>query len=835
MADLDDRANKHLFPRGTARAERFELPPPNIEQPTVPARNRAVHGGRLLSQLANARDVVNAARADQQIADIEDAVGLQLEFESFPDVELAFESLAREQQGIELLNVRHDGARTYATVFVPDGRLEHFERLIESYLEERRDRNGRPRDSRKLIDAVRSIRAATLRALWTDEAAAFPTDDDERFWWEVWLPVRRNRGQVMTAFRDAAARTDIRVPDGELLFPERTVVLAFASAEQMQRSLLTLNSIAELRRAKETAEFFDSLALDEQPAWLDELLNRTQYRSSTKDTPYVCILDTGVARGHPLLAPALADSDLHTIEPGWGTDDQHGHGTSMGGLALAGDLTSLLDSNATVELRHRLESVKLLPDEAAIGNDPIHHGQITIQAVARPEITAPERLRVFGLAVTARDNRDRGRPSAWSAAIDGLAVDADGEGETPRLFVVSAGNITDQNVWPDCPDSNTTDSIHDPAQAWNALTVGACTHLVGITEEDCDGYTCIAPSGGLSPFSTTSVTWERHWPLKPDILLEGGNAAQDALGAVWFPSLSLLTTHHQPALRLFTTANATSAATALAARMAAQIMAEYPALRPETIRGLMVHSAEWTDAMRQSFLPRTRNPGKRDYYNLVRHCGYGVPALERALWSLSNSLTMVVEERLTPFMREEGAAPKLGNMHLHELPWPREELEALGETIVEMRVTLSYFIEPNPSRRGVRSRYRYESHGLRFEVKRPGESINAFRARINAAARLEESESWGGDTDPNWLIGRQARHRGSVHSDVWRGTAAELASRGALAVYPATGWWKTRPRLQKYDQFAPYSLIVSINAPTVNVDLYTAVATQIEVPVSVET
>jgi hypothetical protein len=73
-------------------------------------------------------------------------------------------------------------------------------------------------------------------------------------------------------------------------------------------------------------------------------------------------------------------------------------------------------------------------------------------------------------------------------------------------------------------------------------------------------------------------------------------------------------------------------------------------------------------------------------------------------------------------------------MNLHRLPWPLLELEALGETAVEMRVTLSYFIEPDPSARGVTSRYRYESHGLRFEVNRASESEADFRARINAAA-----------------------------------------------------------------------------------------------------
>ena len=175
-------------------------------------------------------------------------------------------------------------------------------------------------------------------------------------------------------------------------------------------------------------------------------------------------------------------------------------------------------------------------------------------------------------------------------------------------------------------------------------------------------------------------------------------------------------------------------------------------------------------------------------------------------------------------------------MHLHNLPWPREELEGLGETQVEMRVTLSYFIEPNPSRRGFRSKYRYESHGLRFDVKRPHESVDDFRTRINAAARDEEEGTHRRqDSDPAWLIGKQVRHRGSLHGNIWRGSAADLASRGSLAVYPAVGWWKTRQALERYNQAARYALIVSIRAPEVGVDLRTEVANQIGVPIEIET
>ena len=506
----------------------------------------------------------------------------------------------------------------------------------------------------------------------------------------------------------------------------------------------------------------------------------------------------------------------------------------MAGLALAGNLTEALASQEPLDVAHRLESVKLLPADGANGGDARHHGYLTTEAVARPEITAPRRRRLFSMAVTARDDRDRGRPSAWSAAIDGLAADSEEQGEMPRLFVVAAGNVKDPNAWSEYPASNTTDGIHDPGQSWNALTVGAATQLVQITEPDAGGYQPIAPVGGLSPFSTTSATWQANWPLKPDIVLEGGNAAKDVLGAVSMPSLSLLTSNSKPEERLFTTTNATSAASAMAARMAAQLMAEYPRLWPETIRALIVHSAEWSDAMRQAFLPANDQPTKMKIANLVRHCGFGVPDLDRAMWSVENSLTMVCEDQLHPFRRDGRKEPTLRDMNLHRLPWPLEELEKLGETPVSMRVTLSYFIEPNPSERGFSGRYRYESHGLRFDAKRPAESEPDFRTRINAAARDEEERTRSGGDGPGWVVGKQNRHKGSLHSDIWLGSAADLASRGVIGVYPALGWWKTRPRLERYDRPVRYALLVSIRAPEVDVELYSAVANQIAVPVAVK-
>ncbi|WP_305801374.1 S8 family peptidase [Thiolapillus sp.] len=777
---------------------------------------------------------ISQARARQEDAGMEDGFGLQVEFESFPEIELAFESLAKERSGIDLLNVRHEQERTMATIFVPDGKLHILENQVMAYLDKEKDTDkGVPRNQ-KLLDAIRNIRIASLKALWTDDPGVFPEEEDEPLWWEVWLPVRGSRFEEVYSFKKLAENLGFRTAKGQIEFPERTVLLLYGTVRQMQHSVLVLNSIAELRRAKETADFFDSIPPDEQPEWVDELLQRLSVPSTNEPVPYVCILDTGVNRGHPLLEDALAVPDLHTVEPGWGTNDSHGHGTEMAGLALLGNLTPLLDSDGAVSVSHRLESSKLLDGNNNNNGDPDYHGYLTMQAVNRPEIPAPNRQRIFSMAVTARDARDRGRPSAWSATIDRLAVDYENQRETPRLFVVSAGNVDDPNAWEHYPDSNSTDGIHDPGQAWNVLTIGASTELVHITEPDTDGYQPIARVGELSPFSTTSQTWQPHWPLKPDIVFEGGNVAKDDVGAAWMPSLSLLTTNAEIENRLFTTTNATSAATALASQMAAQLMMEYPGLRVETIRGLMVHSAEWTSAMRRQFLSNPSNPNKTEVANLVRHCGFGQPDLARALWSVENSLTLICEDSLHPFKREGSNTPTLRDMNLHKLPWPLDELEALGDTRVEMRVTLSYFIEPSPSARGVKSRYRYESHGFRFEVKRPHESVEEFRTRINVAARdAEQQTTTSSGNDPNWSLGTRNRHRGSLHSDIWIGEAADLASRGVIAVYPVSGWWKTRPKLERYDLDAPYSLIVSIRAPEIDVELYSSIENQLVTQVEV--
>jgi hypothetical protein len=391
----------------------------------------------------------------------------------------------------------------------------------------------------------------------------------------------------------------------------------------------------------------------------------------------------------------------------------------------------------------------------------------------------------------------------------------------------------DRDDWPNYPHAGETDSVHDPAQAWNALTVGAYTERCAVSDPSFNGWRVIAPHGDRSPCSTTSLTWQRAWPFKPDIVLEGGNAVVDPSGTHGdtCDDVLLLTTAGRPgATSALTATGQTSAAAAQAAHLAAIIRARYAQLWPETVRGLLIHSARWTRAMEHRFPAHNgRVPQDR-----LRCFGFGVPDLGTALWSASNALTLVAQSSLHPY-ELEGNTARTRDMHVHTLPWPRDALLGLGDAPVELRVTLSYFVEPDASRRGHRGRYRYMSHGLRFDVNTPEESEQEFLLRLNKAARDEELGLRKTTTSDaaRWEIGPDARSVGSIHSDTWRGTAAELAQRGFVGIFPVIGWWRERPHLGRWSREARYALIVSIRTEEVTADIYTPVANMVGVPVEI--
>lgn len=838
------RNRRHILVPGDPVSEPFTSRGRGGAKPFQRPDDRVQHARRLTDGLTRVQAEVAAVRAIAVVRPEEPQTGILVSFESPPGVELKLDSLENKTAGIEVRGVtrRDEPGQPFietATVFIPEGRVGHFLGRFEQYATED-TRHGFPKH-RELVDRIAAVRLTTLRALWTDDPRTFPPENSV-IWWEVWLRRRDDHeGGEVDQLLALAREANLAVGGRRLLFEDRSVCLVRGTARQLSASLLLLDDLAELRRAKAGATFFVDLTATEQAEWVQDLLGRST--PPPADAPAVCILDTGVTQAHPLIAPALAIADATAVEATWGGHDngggptQAGHGTVMAGLSLYGDLAPVLESQGPVVLRHKLESVKILPPVRP--NDPELYGAVTAAAVARPEIQEPQRRRVFSMAVSAPADGERGQPTSWSAAVDALAAGRSFDAATQglnylddadrheRLFVLAAGNITEDKFNSNHLDICDTESVHDPAHAWNALTVGACTEKAIIVGDGGDGWTALAAPGELSPFSSTGVLLSSKWPNKPDVVFEGGNVGTDGTAFNGgMPSLSLLSTYHLPIVKHFVHTNATSSATAQVARIAAMVSAEYPQLWPETLRALVVHSAEWTPLMRTAI---DAAPNREAVGALLHRYGFGVPEISRALRSADDALTLVSQSVIHPYEDR-----KSREMNLHELPWPTQALQGLGDQEVRLRVTLSYFVEPNAARRGWRTKHRYASHGLRFDVKTGTESVIEFRRRINKRTDEDGERPTTESDSEEWILGSQLRHRGSIHSDIWKGTAASLADRAVIAVYPVSGWWKEQPKRDRSALGARYALIVSIQTDAEDVDVWTPVAQQVNVPIQVE-
>jgi subtilase family protein len=721
-----------------------------------------------------------------------------------------------------------------AMVWVGDAYRPQFLRLFENYLE-KESPTGKPR-SNELVANIARIRSTVLRDLWqSDGEPARGT----RFWWEVWLRPIDNGPDLLRQFAES---TNLGVSSRVLRLIDRDVMWVEATWEQLEVLPFTAVPVAEIRRP----EFIDSiedLSRNEQAEYAEDLARRLE--PADEHQPAVCHLDSGVARTHILLEESLAAGDLQTVV-GTSGFDRDGHGTMMAGVALFGyDLDQHLVGNDQVALRHRLESVRILPTRSEPPHEARTYGDVTAQAVSLPEATS-DRRRVFCLPITTNSDTSAnpGQPTLWSATVDALAVGTSvvssgdelqllnpPEPDAARLIAVAAGNV-DHFVVQHLEESDTS-PVRDPGQAWNALTVGAYTEMIHLPADPAYAdWTAVAATGELSPHSRTSMPFgPRPWPIKPDLVLEGGNVLYDG-GSLFEPShaaLCLRSTSHVNDQAL-ASANATSAATAQAARLAALAIATYPTYWPETIRALLVHAAEWTPAMRNA-LDAARKQGLQKQQMLLRRYGWGVPTEERVLYSSGQAVTLVVQDEFVPFAGDDFKVP---TFRLHDLPWPREVLQDLEDSPVALRVTLSYFVEPTASRRGWRQRYKYPSHSLRFELQDPLEAEAHFVQRVNRDAGTEEAGGRPAAGQVKWVVGANQRNFGSLHQDIWETSGVELAESGKLAVYPVGGWWKNNRARDRIDKSVRYALVVSLRTAKSGVDLYTPVANLLQIPTTIQ-
>ncbi len=684
--------------------------------------------------------------------------------------------------------------------------LDSFEAAADRYNGHKEGSGKRRPVNFDFFEAKSKLVITGVEDLWASDQPL--PEGDEEIRWEVWV-----QRSAEPRFREALEELELKARK-PLKFGQVRVLSVEASRETLEQLAMS-GAIAQLKPASSLV----SELIHVPKGVLEAAVNLAAGRITPAEegAPAVCLLDTGVSEAHPLLEDSL--DTVGSVEAGV-AHDWHGHGTKMAGLALFDDLPALIDGGSTI-LPIRLESVVVqLP--AGIDDErlPAERVKLAVNLVEDEE----DRPRTFCFAMSSPGEGSDGCVATLSSELDKLAVEVGSE----RLFCIAAGNLEPPTVFGDYQALNETTGLLTPAQAWNALTVAACTDLDRVPGT----HGPLAPSGDLSPWSRTACAWERSHkpPMKPDVVFEGGNRMFDNVSQDLsnYADLCLLTTNAEAGAPLSLT-GMTSAATASVSGMCARLQAEYPTLWPETIRGLIVHSSEHTTAMMARARAAAPVRGTAEAALLERF-GYGRPNLSRAMQNAEDTLTYITQGSLLPLRpNDKGDGTVLGYMRKHELPWHEDVLLALEDVEAELRVTLSYFVEPNPGA-ALRGDYDlYASHGFDFDVERPDESADEAVARINGSFKANSRSS----APPlGWTFGSKERggalrdgRKGCLRHDRLSLPAADLARVGSVMVFPRKGWWGED--LDRVEQQARYSLIISIRTP--EEEIYTEIVTEIEI------
>ncbi|KZS42935.1 hypothetical protein AWE51_16415 [Aquimarina aggregata] len=814
----------HLFVKQIHTSQEYKVPPRAIKsQNKIPERNRQNHGAKIFNDLTSAWNGYDQELNNRRQQNLPVKDGEYLTFKSASEYNLNVKSL--DSSGAQLLNVKYDqnSKQELATIYIPSEKKDKLIGKVQRYSNVGIER----RFNEDLVSKIDSVSRSTIENLWSSPLEYMPKED--AIWCELWLSTdSKSFDEIKGEFVNLCDLFNVEIVDDYIFFPERTISIIKANFDQLNELIKSFKYVAELRKPQELNSFWLNQKLIEREDWLKSAINNVTFNNSDN---YISILDTGVNNGHILIAPVLDDNDKLTVDQNWGTSDTGQHGTRMAGVAIYGDLNDTLENYDEIIINHKIESVKVIPqnNENETGKLPI----ITKNAVSIAIINNPNIKRIFCFAITGKFLFDFGKPSTWSATIDSLTFGEDEEDK--KIFIISGGNVRQEDGYTDYPENNFNLQIESPAQSWNAISVGA------YTEKTLPDSSTLANINELSPFSRTSNSWENNWPIKPDVVFEGGNLIRlDNENINFDDNLEILTTSSNAVINQLTTINATSAATAFASNFMAKLRHAYSDAWEETLRGLMIHSASWTEAMENQL---NFNGSQASIIKMLRTFGYGVPNLEKAISCKTNYLTFVSEQIIQPYIKKDGESSRTNEVHFYEFPWPEKTLQALGNLDVTIRVTLSYFIEPNPGEKGYTNNYSYQSVGLRFALMPPNDTPENFMLRINNAAREQLKEDLGigkkerlpeGEIESvnniKWALGADNVFKGSIHSNFWKTSAAEASASKYIAIYPiASGWWKNLNKQEKFNERLRYSLIVSIETPENTQDIYTEIAQRVKV------
>ena len=374
-----------------------------------------------------------------------------------------------EREGATIMKVspqREDG-NVDVTVFVKKEKKDWLSKKAEAY--KRQDTaKGHPKFATTVVP-IENVVTADIYSLYTsaDEFNAIPDNLISQY--EVWINIDSSYNSEKVKL--TLCSIGFGVNDHPLDFESVAIWLVSGTKSQLQELPYALDFIEGVRPYrqpsilvgdKENNRLWSSLLASAAPLAIDD------------NSVRVGLLDSGVNNSHELLSAALPDDRMSTAINVQDSIDHSFHGTDMAGLILYGDLTDVVYQRREIEpVTHVLSSVKIF--ENGHKTDKDLYGAVIEDSINQATDFGAS---IHCMAVTDDDSYD-GTATSSSAALD---MSIYNNGNCDRLVVVSAGNIESLNLYSkDYLESCKANAVQSPAQAWNALTVGAYTTMDIVT------------------------------------------------------------------------------------------------------------------------------------------------------------------------------------------------------------------------------------------------------------------------------------------------------------------------------------------------------------------
>lgn len=387
------------------------------------------------------------------------------------------------------------------------------------------------------------------------------------------------------------------------------------------RAKIRLSSIRELAEGVEPISVIDKI-----PRYRIEFLASGVDKGITgvlpqiqEDAPVVCVVDSGVAKDHPLLQEVIEEIVDFTPHSGDGYDND-GRGTFVTGLVVYGDLfhgeipppdTSVVVAKVMNKDGEMVDLEEILPK--------------VVERFYR-------KTKVFNMSIS-KENCCRSLDTEFASKIDEL------ERKYNVVFCIPTGNVTLGKIQAFINGGEEYPSYFDkaeclllqPGEACNAITVGSIART--------DSSNSLARKNEPSPFTRRGPTPENR--TKPDFAELGGNlvSIQRSSGVYVDEDEKLMTVSLNSDLRkgYFARDNGTSYTAPLLSRCCAKIFKKFPRATPNLIKALLVNSIAYQQL--------TRHGSDKRLY------GQGTPVMENALNSAPFRVTYYLESSVN--MKDE--------------------------------------------------------------------------------------------------------------------------------------------------------------------------------------